>query len=179
MAFNINNIKSNLQFGGARPSQFEVILVAPLAAPLVSALKLRFTCKATTVPVENLGQVSVPYFGRVVKFAGERTYDDWSITVINDEDCVVRTGMEQWMDAINQSAANVRNAGATSSPNSYKGNATVIHYGKQGNVIQTYSLEGCFPTSLSAIDLNWETANAIEEFTVTLAYDRHVRGTAL
>jgi hypothetical protein len=179
MSFNINNIKSNLQFGGARPSQFDIILIAPIAGIAAASVKLKFSAKATTIPVENLGQISVPYFGRVVKFAGERSYDDWNITVMNDEDWVVRRGMEQWMDAINQSQANVRNSGATNSPVSYKGTATVIQYGKQGNVIETYRLEGCFPFSIAAIDLNWETANAIEEFGVTLAYDYHVRGVSL
>lgn len=179
MAFDIERIKSNLQFGGARPSQFEIIVVPPLAVASLGIAKLRFTAKASSIPAETLGQVAVPYFGRTVKFAGERSYDDWSFTVINDEDWVVRSSMENWVDAINQSRANVRNSGATSSPISYKGTASVIHYGKQGNIIQIYTLEGCFPVLNSAIDLNWETANAIEEFSVTLAYDRHFRATAL
>lgn len=178
MAFDINEIKSNMQFGGARASQFSVMILPPSGIPgsMLGTFKLPFTCKAASVPTENLGQVAVPYFGRTVKFAGERTYDDWTFTIMNDEDWVVRTAMETWLDAMNQSRANIRNSGATSNPNSYKGTAIVTHYGKEGNVIQEYTLEGAFPVNVSAIDLNWESSNTIEEFTVTLAYDRHFRG---
>lgn len=173
MAFNINEFRAKLAQGGARPSQFEVILTPPAFAGL-NIEDFTFKCKAAQLPTSTLGMIEVPYFGRRIKIAGDRTFEDWTVTVINDEDFAARNALEAWQTAIasyTTNTNNVRNGGAGASPNSYVGKALVNHYGKEGNIIKTVELINVFPTNIAAIDLNWESSDTVEEFTVTLAYD--------
>ncbi len=163
MAFNINEIRANLQFDGARPSLFEVFVNNPVSN--VGDAKFRFMAKATSIPESTLGMIEVPYFGRKIKVAGVRQYADWQITIINDEDFAVRRALEAWHGAINSSESNLRtNPG-------YRSTATVNQYGKDGNVVRTYTMENCWPISIGAIDLAWDNGDAIEEFPVTWSYD--------
>ena len=110
---------------------------------------------------------------KVVRFllqqlAGNRTFEPWTVTIINDEDFAVRSTLEEWHQNINTVQGNVRQAGA--GPEAYKSQGSVIHYGKQGNILREYKFIGIFPSLIAAIDLNWET-EAIEEFQVTFEYD--------
>lgn len=173
MPFNINNIKSNLQFGGARPTLFDVIITAPvgIADANTSIEKLRFTCKAASIPAQTIQAIDVPFMGRKVKYAGNRTFDDWNVTILNDEDWVTRNAMERWNNAINTHENNLRENGATSQPLSYKGTAIVTQYGKDGRLLQQYRFEGIFPTVVAPIELDWNSTDQIQEFQVTFAYD--------
>ena len=109
MAFNINEIRSQLALGGARPTLFQVNITNPANA--AADLKSPFLIRASQVPASTLGFIEVPYFGRKVKIAGDRTFAEWNVTVINDEDFLIRNSMEEWMNTINSHLGNVRGFG--------------------------------------------------------------------
>jgi hypothetical protein len=148
MPFNITDFKGNFPFDGARPNLFEVNIP-------VFDQKLTFTAKAAQLPGSTIGTIEVPYFGRTIKMAGNRTFPEWTITVINDEDFVVRNQLEEWMSRINGHESNL---------------AEVYQYGKQGNIIKTYTFIDMFPADISPIDVSWDANDAIEEYAVTFQY---------
>lgn len=168
MPFNINNIRAELTGGGARPSQFEVIITNPIDG--AADLKVPFMVQAAQIPSFTIGQIEVPYFGRKVKIAGDRTFEDWTVTVMNDEDFLIRNAMEAWHNAINRLERNIRDTGSASDLD-YKSQATVTQFGKQGDVLRVYQFEGLFPTTIASIPLDWNTTDDIERFDVTFAYD--------
>jgi hypothetical protein len=168
MAFNIQEIRSQLVLGGARNSLFQVQIANP--ANGAGDIKVPFMVKAAQLPASNLGTITVPYFGRQIKIAGDREFAAWTVTIINDEDFLIRNAMEQWMHSINSHAGNIREFGSAS-PLLYKSNAQITQFSKTGVPIREYTFSGMFPTEVSAIDMNWETQNTIEEFTVTFEYD--------
>lgn len=168
MAINILDIQSQLQFGGARPSHFEVIFNNPVEA--ASDLKVPFMCKAASLPEGIIGKIEVPYFGRKYNIAGDRTFTDWTVTIINDEDFLVRNGIERWQSAINGHESNLAEF-QSASPLLYKADGSVKQFSKTGVVLREYKFRGMFPINYSQIDLNWETTDTIEEYTVTFAID--------
>jgi len=168
MAFNINDIRSQLVYGGARPSLFQVIISNPVNP--VADLKLPFLCKAAQLPTSTLGLIEVPYFGRRLKLAGDRKFDSWTVTIINDEDFLVRNAMEQWNNYINLYQSNITALGS-SSPSVYKSQATVTQFGKDGKELRTYQFNGIYPETVAPIDLQWATVDEIEEFQVQFQYD--------
>jgi hypothetical protein len=168
MPFNINELRSNLTFGGAKASLFEVIISNPVLGTSDAMSKAPFMIKATSLPASTLGMIEVPYFGRKVKLAGDRTFEDWSVTVINDEDFAIRNAMEQWSASINSHRGNLSSYDRLQ----YKSTATVTQFSKTGTRIRTYEFDGIYPTSVAAIDMAWQTVDEIEEFQVTFAYDR-------
>jgi hypothetical protein len=172
MPFNISNFKANgLVYGGARPSLFNVEMPAPQGIGIdnVSLDKFRFVCRAAALPESRVSEIPVPYFGRRIKVAGQRDFQDWSVSVMNDEDFSVRAMFEAWSNALNRHVSNVRDPNISSE--NYKIDLTVNQYSKDGNIIRSYTLVGAFPTTIGPITLNWESANQIEEFSVTFAYD--------
>lgn len=172
MGFNINEFKTvGLTYGGARHSLFQVILTppAPLALGPVGVVKFAFTCKAAELPESTINSIEVPYFGRKIKVAGERSYSDWNVTVINDEDFSVRSMFEAWHNFIDTIVSNVRLGSAAEEQ--YKALVDVTQFSKTGIPLRAYQLVGAFPTQVSGIGLSWDSANAIEEFTVNFAYD--------
>ena len=168
MAFDINEMKAQLTGGGARPSLFQVRILN--AGDGSADLKLPFMVKTAQLPASNLSVINVPYFGRQIKEVGTRTFEPWSITVINDEDFLVRDAMVNWSRRINAHRRNTRGFGS-SAPAEYKSRAEVVQYGQDGAIIKTYQFEGLFPTQVGAIELSWENGDAIEEFQVTFEYD--------
>ena len=168
MAFNINDIKSELALGGARPSLFQVNMTNPITS--AGDAKFPFMCRAAQMPASTLGMIEVPYFGRKIKIAGDRTFAEWTVTIINDEDMKIRNSMEEWSNSINSHLGNVRRTGSAG-PALYKANASVTHFGKIGNQLRRYTFNGLFPTEVSPIDLDWNTTDTLEEFTVTFQYD--------
>tara|TARA_B100001939_G_scaffold262496_1_gene229566 strand:+ start:2454 stop:3023 length:570 start_codon:yes stop_codon:yes gene_type:complete len=170
MAFDVSTFKSKMTGDGARPNLFQVTLSGASEYFTSQGLEAEFFIRATSIPGATLGSVIVPYFGREVKFAGNRTFADWSVTVINDENFKVRSALEAWMDNINRHEANVRNA---ESINGYYGFATVQQLSKKSPTedIRAYHFENIFPVDLSEITLDWGDNDSIEEFTCTFAYD--------
>ena len=167
MAFNVNEFSGALTSGGARNSLFQVQITNPING--VADVQVPFLCKAAQIPAATLGVVEVPYFGRTVKVAGNRTFAEWAPTIINDEDFAIRNAMEQWSNSINSFQGNLRTTGG-SAPALYKANAQVIQYSQTGDVLREYTFVGIFPTEVSTIDLAWET-EGIQEYTVTFQYD--------
>ena len=160
MAFNINEFKSQLTGGGARPTLFQVQILNPVAPE--ADFKVPFMVRAAGIPGSTLGSYEVPYFGRNIKYAGDRTFEDWTVTCINDEDFIVRNGMEAWMNAINTHDSNIR-----ALPQDYKSNAVITQYSKDGEAIRSYVFEGMYPTTVDQIEMDWGTVGTVEEFGVT------------
>ena len=171
----LSNFKSQLIGGGARPNLFEVELTTlPDAVQGWEAEKFRYLCKAAALPASNIANIDVPFRGRIFKVAGDRTFDVWTVTVINDEDFILRNAFESWMDQISKLSNNL---GATE-PASYMTDATVYQLGRGSvknskdsngevnSVLKEYKFIDIFPTAISAIDLSYDTGDAIEEFTV-------------
>jgi len=170
MPFNVFEFRSQLQGDGARPNLFEVQMVFPTAInPQNANRKLTFMCKTASLPGSTIGQVPVFYFGRETKLAGNRTFPEWNISIINDEDFSVRNAFEKWMNGINRHVSNIRDLWARNSLG-YTTQAIVKQYGKTGDTLKQYTFDGCFPVDLSPIDLDWGSNDTIEEFNVTLAY---------
>lgn len=178
MSFNIDQFRTAMQYDGARPNLFEVVLQFPAFVELggqANALS-RFFVKTAQLPGSTIGAVTVPYFGREVKVAGNRTFQDWSVTVINDEDFTIRNAFERWHRGINGNRTNLREPGAVStSPlapgTSYAVDAEVYQYAKVGgSPIKKYRFTGMFPNDIAAIDLDWGSNDTVEEFSVTLSY---------
>lgn len=171
MAFNVTEFRSNLIGDGARPNLFQVTMNFPVYTneSVNSARSLTFLCKSAQIPGATIGMVPLFYFGRELKFAGNRSFADWTITIINDENFKVRKAFESWMSGINSHAGNIRNSTAQT-PTSYSKEAFVTQYNKIGTSIKEYKFVGAFPIDLSPIDLDWGSNDSIEEFTVTLAY---------
>lgn len=168
MAFNINEIRSQLTFGGARNSLFQVTIQNPVNG--VADIKVPFLVRAAQIPASTLGVMEVPYFGRKIRLAGDRVFGDWTVTVINDEDFLIRNAMEQWSNSIQSLQGNLRAFGSAS-PLLYKAQAQVTQFSKTGLPIRTYTFNGIFPSDISPIDVDWSSTDQMEEFTVTFQYD--------
>jgi len=171
MAFNVAEFRANMIGDGARPNLFQVSLNFPTVATngVLAGQKATFMAKTAQLPGSTVGTVPLYYFGRELKFAGNRTFTDWTLQIINDEDFTIRNSIESWMNAINSHAGNVRN-GAAKGPSSYTVDAEVTQYGKTGDTLKTYKFVGLYPLDLAPIDLDWGSNDTIEEYSVTFAY---------
>ncbi len=179
----ISQFKGQLTGGGVRPNLFEVTLNFPNgsgqsltfmsndATPTQSeqdlttdqvASKLPFLVKAAALPASNITPVEVPFRGRVLKVAGERTFDSWTVTVLNDADFRVRTVLEEWMNGISR----LTNGSGEVDPSDYTADASVDQLSRNGDVLRRYNMVGMFPTNVSEIPLSMDTTDTIEEFTV-------------
>lgn len=170
MAFNVNQFRTQLTGDGARPNLFEVRLNFPsyVTARSTAAVKSSFMVKTAQLPGSTIGSVPVNYFGREVKVAGNRTFADWTVTIINDEDFIIRNAMESWLRGINDNVTNLRSALTTQQ---YASDAQVFQYSKAGGApIKSYKFVGMFPIDVAPIDLDWGSNDAIEEFSVTFQY---------
>ena len=189
----LSKFHSKLQGGGARPNLFEVQIPNLPTAATDSTPKadwgtdvqenFSILCKAANLPASNIASIDVPFRGRTLKVAGDRTIDNWTVTVINDEDFRMRNAMEAWMNSI---ARLSNNTGATN-PDSYMVDAVVHQLGRgysnnkhskknsdtagDTNVtpLKSYKFIDIFPVAVSAIDLSYDSSDTIEEFTVEFA----------
>jgi len=159
-------LRAKLTGGGARPNLFEVALAFPGIAPADNNVldKARFLVKAAALPASNVAPIDVPFRGRILKIAGDRTFDTWTVTVINDTDFAIRGAFEKWMNAIN----NVADATGESNPLNYKSDAYVFQLNREGETIRTYRFYDVFPTNVSQIELSYDSSDTLEEFTVEL-----------
>jgi hypothetical protein len=176
MAFNVNEFKAQgLRLGGARPNQFRVDIFFPFQSN--NGARLRFLCRAASVPPSVVDEIPVYYFGRAVKYAGDRTFPDWEVTIMNDEDFALRRLFENWSNRINTLVSNRMDNSVF--PTGYKVNGTVEQLGKTGNTIAVYNFEGMFPKIVDTMPLDWASQNQIQEFNITLAYDLWTPGDQL
>ena len=163
----ITDFKAKLSGGGARANQFKVVMPFPGYAQVGGEIEqLAFLCKATSLPDMTIGEVSVPFRGRDIKIAGDRTIADWTITVFNDTDFLLRNAFERWQNGINNMSDN---EGLTN-PADYQVDAFVDQLDRNGATIKSYTLRGAHPKIITSIALDYETNNAIETFDVTFAY---------
>ncbi len=179
----ITNFRDRLVGGGARPNMFEVNITLPeqIAPNGDISQDMRFLVKAAEIPAANIGNIPVPFRGRVLPVAGDRTFDPWTVTVINDAQFNIRDAMEQWSNLINDLQFDVGDI----NPADYQTKAEVFQLsrqsqgsggqsaGKGGEIIQTlrtYNFEGIYPNAVSSIPLDYGATDQIEEFQVTFNY---------
>jgi hypothetical protein len=159
----ITDFKSKLSGGGARANLFEVVLSFPTSAPTDSNVldKSRFLIKAAALPASTIGPVNVPFRGRILKIAGDRTFESWTVTIINDTDFSIRSALETWINSINK----VSDATGATDPALYQADAFVYQLDRDGSTLRAYHMYDIFPTNIAQIALSTETVDAIEEFT--------------
>tara|TARA_B100000214_G_scaffold85273_1_gene58207 strand:- start:1009 stop:1602 length:594 start_codon:yes stop_codon:yes gene_type:complete len=162
----ISDFKSKLTGGGARPNLFEVELAFPTAVAIENDVlqKSRFLVKAAALPASTVTPVEVPFRGRILKIAGDRTFETWTITVLNDTDFVIRSAFEKWMNTINS----MEDATGAQNPEDYQKDAIVHQLDRDGGILRSYKFWDIWPTNLSSIDLSYETTDTLEEFTVEM-----------
>lgn len=165
MTLSVDKFKSKLTGGGARANLFRVTLNFPAFINVDRELA-SFMVKASKHPSSQLSEVSVPFRGRVVPLAGDRTFEDWEVTVYNDTNFAVRNAFERWSNEINKHAANT----GLTSPDSYTADMLVEQLTKDEKIVKTYRFKAAWPLTISEIELNSDSAEAIEEFTVTFKY---------
>mgnify|MGYP006289028731 CR=1 FL=1 len=175
MAFNINDFISVMKRDGYRPNLFEITLTLPT---IVSSQQFTLKAKATAIPSSSVGTASLFYFGRQAKFAGNRSFDNWTVSVIMDETDFIGFGtrgmFEQWSSLINSHQGNIRNSGYVSPSvggGGYYGTGTITPLGKDGSALgTTYLMQGCYPIDVGSLPLDWGDNDRIAEFPVTFAY---------
>lgn len=161
MAINIGRFTQGaLQRGGYRPTLFEVQVTDV-------GNQFNFLCNATQVPAFTMGVIEVPYMGRKIKIAGDRTYAEWTTTVFVEEDFGLRRRLEKWQKEINDPETNIR----TDVFNGYKKTGDITLYDKKGTPRQRYKLKGLWPTEVGTIDLDWNTTDTLATYQVTWAFD--------
>tara|TARA_B100000900_G_scaffold389826_1_gene383032 strand:+ start:80 stop:712 length:633 start_codon:yes stop_codon:yes gene_type:complete len=178
---NITNFRDRLIGGGARSNMFEVNIDLPdqIGKDRNRDENMRFLIKAAEIPAANIGNIPVPFRGRVLPVAGDRTFDPWTVTIINDASFDIRRVMEEWSNLINDLQFDVGDI----NPADYQKSAQVFQLsrqssgegstGNQGDIIQTlrtYNFEGIYPNTVSSIPLDYGATDQIEEFQVTFNY---------
>jgi hypothetical protein len=181
----ISQFKSKLTGGGARPNLFEVQVNFPAGVNLgiqgdggpseFDADNFRFMCKAANLPASNVASIDVPFRGRILKVAGDRTFETWTVTVINDENFGHRRNFEAWA----QNIAQYGDGSGLTNPSDYMGQATVFQLGRTAagaqsvgsaadpaSILAQYRFVDIFPIAVSSIDLSYENTDVLEEFTV-------------
>ena len=165
----IKDFKSKLIGGGARPNLFEVELAFPDGEGSPVAVNevvenARFLVKAAALPASTIAPIEIPFRGRILKIAGDRTFETWTITVMNDSTFTIRSAFEKWMNYINK----LDNGTGVTDPVLYQKDAVVKQLDRDGKVLRKYKFWDIFPTNISTIDLSYDTTDTIEEFTVEM-----------
>jgi hypothetical protein len=164
---NINDFKAKLAGGGARANQFKVVMPFPGYAQVGGEIEeMAFLCSGTTLPGMVIGNVDVPFRGRVIKLAGDRTFEPITFTVLNDTNFKIRNAFERWMNGIN----NMTDNEGLTNPADYQVDAFVDQLDRNGSTLKSYTLRGAFPTNLSTIELAYATNDAVETYTIELNY---------
>ena len=167
MSSNIDTFKANLAGGGARANQFRVIFNRPptLAGGL-SILRSSFLIRTAQLPGSSVGEVVVPFRGRNLYLAGDREYETWTTTVLNDTDFMIRNAMEDWNNGMN----NYQLGTGLTNVADYTADLIVEQLDRDDTVIKSYVLRNCFPQAIGAIDLSYDTTTEVETFDITWRY---------
>ena len=165
---NIDDFKANLIGGGARANQFRVTITPPPGIAIgLDVRRTSFLVRASNLPAQTLGEIAIPFRGRQIYIAGDRTFDEtWTTTFMNDTDFMIRNAMENWSNGINDLANNT----GVIAPADYQTDLTVEQLDRDDTVLKTYIFRSAWPTSISTIELTSDAAEAIEEFDVTWRY---------
>ena len=162
----IEEFKSVLQGGGVRPTMFQVEMAFPDAVvvdPTQADNEGTYLIKAAQLPASSVGFIDVPFRGRKLKVSGDRTFEDWTVTVTNDVSFGLRKGFEKWSEVIQ----NMNFALGANELNDYFATATVRQLDRDGNQLRAYKFEGIWPTEVAAIGLDFDSTDTVEEFDVT------------
>lgn len=176
-SFNANNFRQNLKGDVARPNLFKCNVTFPLTLGNLgakAAKQFAFTCRSAQLPGMQTGQIHVPYFGRMVKFVGDRQFEDFAVRVINDEGYVVREAFEAWqndLDIVNHDSTRKEIILEDNDRANHYAQVTVTHFSKGGLPIKTYTLHNAFPYVVEGIGLDWQENDTAMEFGVVFAYD--------
>lgn len=163
---NINQFKSELADGGARPNLYKVTVPFPVfAGGSAEVRRVSFLCRGAQLPGQTIGNIDVPFMGRQVKIPGDKTFEEWTITVFADGEFVTRNAFEKWNNGI---ARHSENTGLPISE--IYVDATIEQLNRQGETIKTYTMVGAYPSVVAPIEVAFDSNDAIEEFTVTLNY---------
>ena len=164
---NINDFKAKLSGGGARTNQYKVVMPFPGYAQVGGEIEdLAFLCSGAELPGMAIASIPIPFRGRAIKIAGDRTIADWTIKVINDTNFKLRNAFERWMNGIN----NMTDNEGLTNPVDYQVDAFVDQLDRNGNQIKSYTLRGVFPTALNPIALDYAAKTDLSETSITLAY---------
>jgi hypothetical protein len=164
---NINDFKARLKGGGARANQFKVTLPFPgFAAVGGETADMAFLCQAASIPGSTVAEVAVPFRGRSLYVAGDRTFAEWTTTVLNDTDFKIYRAVERWLNGINNMSDNE----GIANPADYQVDAFIDHLDRNGTTLKSWTFRGMFPTALPGIALNYGTNNEVETFEVTWRY---------
>jgi hypothetical protein len=166
---NVNDFVNRLSGGGARANQYQV----RLAGPGVNTEMLSFLCRSATMPASSVGEVAVPFRGRVVYVAGERTYADWTVGIFNDAGWTIRSQLEAWSNSVMDVGATT---GGLQSPESYYGEADIIQLSRNEDVIWQAHLYSVWPTNIAEIALAYDTNDIVEEYDVTFRFNYMTTG---
>ena len=164
---NINDFKAKLAGGGARSNQFKVTMPFPGYAQVGGEIEdLAFLCRSTTIPAMNVGVVEVPFRGRKIYIGGDRTFEPWSVVVLNDTNFKIRNAMERWQNGINDYAENT----GVVAPSDYQTDIFVEQLDRDDTILKTYIFRACYPLTVAAIELSSAEATELETFEVTWRY---------
>ena len=173
MPLSITEIQAALALGGARPTLFSVMLTTPpggLGLSTAAIIEAPFLIHAASLPEDHLGTIQVPYYGRKIKLFGDRTFAPWTVSILNDEDFLIKNMIETWMGQMNSLENNLLSFNS-SSPLLYKASAQVTQYSKTGLPLRVYTFNGLWPSEIAPIEVNWSSVDQIESFNVTFEYD--------
>ena len=173
---NISDFKAQLIGSGARANQFRVELSFPsyVTAGVLVGQQAQFMCKGAQLPASTIENIPLNYRGRVVNVAGERTFAPWTVTILNDTTFTIRNAMEVWSNGVQ----NLATTNGRTNPREYQTDLTVHQLDRSGAIVKTYKFVDAYPISIGAIELNFDTTNAVEEFTVEFQYNYWTSNTA-
>ncbi len=173
---NIDDFKASLIGGGARANQYRVTITAPTGITIgLDVRRTSFLVTASNLPAMTLPEIEIPFRGRKIYIAGDREFGDpWTTTFINDTDFMVRNAMERWSNGINDLADNT----GVVAPADYQTDLTVEQLDRDDTVLKSYIFRSAWPTTIAAIELTSDTADAIEEFEVTWRF-QHFEASAV
>ena len=165
---NIDDFKANLIGGGARANQFRVLITPPSGIEIgLDVRRTSFLVRGSNLPAHTTAEITVPFRGRNIYIAGDRTFDDaWTVTFMNDTDFMIRNAMERWSNGINDLAAGT----GVIAPSDYQTDLFVDHLDRDDTILKSYIFRSAWPTSISAIELTNDAQDAIETFDVTWRY---------
>jgi hypothetical protein len=166
---NVADFKAQMIGGGARPNQFRVELTFPSFVTLgvIAGQRAQFLCRAASLPASTIETISIPYRGRPVNFAGERSFQPWTVSIYNDTTFNIRNALEQWQSGIQQ----YNTTNGRTNPTDYQVDLSVHQLDRNGATIKSYKFTDAFPTNIGAITLDYEQQNAIEQFDVEFVYN--------
>jgi len=164
---NINDFKSKLRGGGARANQFRVVMPFPGFASLGGETEnMSFLCSSSSLPGMTVTETPIPFRGRTLYVAGDRTFETWTNTILNDTDFKIRNAYERWLNGINNMSDNE----GLVNPADYQVDAFIDQLDRNGNVLKSYTFRGMFPTTIDDITLSYGTNNEVESFTAVHRY---------